>query len=373
MQRIFNVIRGDKTIWTAIIGLTLISLVALYSSARTLAVRFNTPVEIILLKHAFHLFLGLLIIIGMQYINYRFFAKISFFLLIISIILLVYTNLQGKESAINQATRWINLFGISFQTSDLAKFSLIVHLAKMLTIKQEEIKNFSTGFFPLIFWILVVCGLIAPSDLSMAILVFSTSIILIYIGGVRLKYILALFLAGAIGFAILLNTASRATTWKNRIKDYTQMLTDPNYEPSYQIVQSHIAIAEGGITGKGPGKSIQRFYLPNPYDDFVYAIIVEEYGLIGGIVVLMLYLVFLYRAMVVVTRSNTFGALLSAGLAFLIVGQALINMGVTTGLLPATGLPLPIVSKGGTSILFTSLSIGLILSVSKKALNDEET
>ena len=373
MQRIFNIIRGDKTIWTAVIGLALLSLATFYSSARSLAARAHTPVELLLLKHAFHLFLGLIIIIIVQHINHRIFAKLSFPLLIISIILLIYTNLQGKEGAINQATRWINIFGVSFQTSDLAKFSLIVHLAKMLTIKQEEIQKFSSGFLPLIFWILFICGLIAPSDLSMAILVFATSIVLIFIGGVRLKYILALFLAGAIGFAVLINTASRATTWKNRIKDYTQMITDPDYEPSYQIVQSHIAIAEGGIVGKGPGKSIQRFYLPNPYDDFIFAIIVEEYGLIGAFVVLMLYLIFLYRAMFIVTQSNTFGALLSAGLTFLIVGQALINMGVTTGLLPATGLPLPIVSKGGTSILFTALSIGIILSVSKKALNNEET
>ena len=373
MANIFKTIKGDKTIWTVVLGLSFISLIALYSSARTLALRFNTPVEIIVLKHFLHLLLGLGIIIIMQYVNYRIFAKISFFLLLISIILLVYTNLQGKEGAINQATRWINIFGISFQTSDLAKFSLMVHLAKMLTLKQEEIKNFYRGFLPLIFWVLIICGLIAPSDLSMAILVFVSSIILIYIGGVRLKYILILFVAGVIGFTILFYTASRANTWKSRINDYISMFSNPDHEPSYQIIQSHIAIAEGGLLGKGPGKSIQRYYLPNPYDDFVYAIIIEEYGLIGGIIVLALYLIFLYRAMVVVTHSNTFGALLSAGLAFLIVGQALINMGVTTGLLPATGLPLPIVSKGGTSILFTSLSIGLILSVSKKALNEEET
>ncbi len=380
-----KLIKGDKTIWTIVIALTLISVLAFYSSARNLAARAGNPVEVIVLKHTLHLILGLGIIVLMQFVNFRVFARISFLLLGLAIILLIYTNLQGRAGAINQANRWINIFGFSFQTSDLAKFSLVVHIAKMLTIKQHEIQNFNRGFVPVILWILIICGLIAPSDLSMALLVFLTSIVLIYIGRVRLKYILSLFLIGILGLIILVNTAKRATTWKNRINDYISMMTDPSYEPSYQIIQSHIAIAEGGIIGKGPGKSTQKLYLPNPYDDFVFAIIVEEYGTVGALVVISLYLMFLFRAMVIVTKSLSisnaaddseyktlmFGALLSAGLSFLIVGQALINIGVTTGLLPATGLPLPIISKGGTSILFTSLSIGIILNVSKQVMKEK--
>ncbi len=378
-----KIIKGDKTIWAIVIALSLISLLAFYSSARNLAARTATQVEIVVLKHFLHLLLGLGVIVLMQFVNFRIFAKLSFFLLVLAIILLVYTNLRA--GAINQANRWINIFGFSFQTSDLAKFALVVHIAKMLTLKQDEIENFNKGFVPVILWILIICGLIAPSDLSMALLVFLASIVLIYIGRVKLKYILALFLVGTLGLVILVNTAKRATTWKNRIDDYISMMTDPDYEPSYQIIQAHIAIAEGGTFGKGPGKSTQKLYLPNPYDDFVFAIIVEEYGTFGALIVISLYLMFLFRAMVIVTKSLSisnaadekeyktlmFGALLSAGLAFLIVGQALINIGVTTGLLPATGLPLPIISKGGTSILFTSLSIGIILNVSKQVMQEK--
>jgi cell division protein FtsW len=246
-----------------------------------------------------------------------------------------------------------------------------MYLAKLLTLRQGVIKDFTEGFLPAIFWVTIICGLIAPTNLSTALVLFTASVLVMFVGGVEMKFIGILFLVGLMGVLLLFATAKRAATWKNRLHAYYEQLVtneDGVYEGSYQALQSNIAIASGGFFGKGAGKSAQRNYLPLAFSDFVYAIIIEEYGLLGGALVLGLYLVLLFRVVLIITVSKTYGAMVAAGLAFMLTMQALINMGVTVGVLPVTGLTLPMISMGGTSILFTGFSLGVILSVSREAM-----
>lgn len=368
MQKLLQKLEGDRGIWMAVILLLLVSLLAIYSSTSTLAQRFQDGnTEHYLLKHTILLFVGLAIIFFVHRLDYRFFAKISPFLLGLSVLLSAYTLLQGEEDAINSANRWINIFGQSFQPSDLAKFSLMVYLALVLTRKQEKIHDFKTGFIPVIGVVMLLVLFIAPADLSTAVLMFLSASMLMFVAGVRLRFIGGLWGAGVLGLVLLFMFAPRVGTWMHRLDDYAGRLTYKHYEVNYQSQQSNIAIASGGFSGVGAGKSVQRNYLPQPYSDFIYAIIIEEYGLLGGVFVLSLYIVILIRAVGIITFSKTFGAFLAAGLSFLLVLQAIINMGVTTGLLPVTGLPLPLISLGGTSMLFTCLAFGVILSVSREA------
>ena len=364
-------LKGDRGIWLVIVLLALISTLAVYSSSSSLAFRFqNGNTEFYLVKHVILLGLGFVVMYVTHRLDYRFFARISLVLLLLLVVLLLYVMLFGQRDEINGASRWISVFGQSFQPSDLAKFSLMIYLARLLTEHQADIKDFYRGFLPSISWVLIICGLIAPSNLSTALLLFGVSLILMLIAGISLRHIGGLVLIGVVGIGLLFATAKRAETWKNRLRDYAAGWTDPDYEPQYQVKQAYIAIATGGVLGQGAGKSAQRHYLPESYSDFVYAIVIEEYGLVGGLVVLALYLILLFRSVAIVTLSKTFGALLAAGLSFLIVIQALINMGVTVGVLPVTGLPLPMLSMGGTSMLFTGMSLGVVLSVSRAALEN---
>ncbi|MCB0847656.1 MAG: FtsW/RodA/SpoVE family cell cycle protein, partial [Bacteroidetes bacterium] len=285
--------------------------------------------------------------------------------------LLLYTIIQGSE--VNEAARWITIFGQSFQPSDLAKLTLVVYLAKLLTQRQDVIKDFTEGFLPALFWVTIICGLIAPSDLSTASLMFASSVMVMFIAGISLKHIGMLVGVALLGLMILGSTAKRADTWQARWNDYTGRLFNEYYEGNVQTNQATIAIATGGMFGKGVGKSSQRNFLPHAHADFVFAIIIEEYGLIGGMVVICLYLMLLLRSVSIVTVSKTFGALMAAGLSFILVLQAMLNMGVTVGLLPITGLTLPMISMGGTSILMTSISLGIILSVSRDAIEKGRT
>ena len=362
-------LKGDKIIWLVALLLGLISLLAVYSSTSALAFRYqggNT--EYYFLKHFFLLLLSFLVMFIVHQFDYKFFSKISFFLVFISIILLVYTLLQGDQFEINEAQRWISFMGQSFQASDFAKFSLIVYLARVLTEKQDYIKDFNKSFLPVILIVSVICGLIAPANLSTAVLLFACSLILMFIAGISLRYIMILLMIGFFGVLMLMFTVKRGETWRNRLRDYIERISSTDYVPNYQTEQANIAISTGGILGKGVGKSVQRNFLPHPYSDFIFAIIVEEYGLIGALIILGLYFALLFRSLAIITISKTFGALLAAGLSFLIVLQALVNIGVTVGILPVTGLPLPFISMGGTSLLFTGMSLGVILSVSKAAM-----
>ncbi|MCS7073651.1 MAG: putative lipid II flippase FtsW [Bacteroidia bacterium] len=370
-KRIWNHLRGDHGIWVILIVLSCFSLLAVYSSTAALAFKKQSGnTEYYLLKHSILLVLSLIIAYFTHKIDYRIFAKVSTPLLMVSVLFLAYTLLQGEADAINGAKRWINVFGLSFQPSDLAKISLLVYLAKRMTEKQDNLKDFQKGFLPVILIVSLICGLIAPTNLSTALLLFLTSILLMFIGGISMKHIGGMALIGIIGLVILVQFAPRAKTWKSRIEKYVERWTGDEYEPHYQTIQSNIALARGGLFGNGIGKSIQRNYLPHPYSDFVYATIVEEFGLVGGLIVLFCYIALLFRSVAIATVSKTFGALLAAGLGFLIVIQAVVNIGVTVGLLPVTGLPLPLISMGGTSLIFTGLSIGIILSVSRTAIEE---
>jgi len=370
MGTILNRIKGDKVIWAVVFLLTLLSFLAVYSSTGTLAYKYHGGnTEYYMLKHAVILIFGLLLMYFAHLIKYTYYSRIFQIALYIAVPLLAITLLFGLN--LNEAKRVLPLpFNLTFQTSDLAKITLIIYLARMLSKKQEIIKDFRSAFVPLMLPVIIVTILILPENFSTAALLFSTCLVLIFIGRVKFTYILGMVGIGLAGLAITVtilmfmpgDSQGRLGTWKNRVTSFI----DGKGENNYQIEQSKIAIATGGIIGKMPGNSTQRNFLPHPYSDFIFAIIIEEYGIIGGIFLVLLYLILLYRAVKIVTQSpGTFGAFLTIGVAFSLVFQAMINMGVAVNLLPVTGQPLPLVSMGGTSIWFTSLSIGIILSVSK--------
>lgn len=362
-------IKGDKIIWLLIFSLAVVGLLAIYSASSALSFRqVGENTEYYMLTHIIQLIMGFGVMYVVHLLNYRVFARITQILLVVTIPLLLYTILKGSE--INEAARWVTIFGQSFQPSELAKITLVIYLAKLLTQRQDVIKDFTEGFLPALFWVTVICGLIAPSDLSTAGLMFITSLMIMFIAGIDSRYLAMLIMVGGFAVMVLFTTAKRSATWKSRMNDYVERLSDSEYDGNYQTTQANIAIATGGLLGKGVGKSSQRNFLPHAHADFVYAIIIEEYGLVGGVVVLVLYLLLLFRCISIASLSKTFGALMASGLAFLLVLQAIINMGVTVGLLPITGLTLPMISMGGTSILFTAVSLGIILSVSRDALEN---
>jgi len=367
LKRILDNIKGDRYIWMIILALSAISLLAVYSSTRTLAYKYqggNT--EYYLFKHFFILALGLVMVYLAHRIDYRYYSRIAQLLLFISVPLLLYTLLFGNE--LNDAKRWITLpvINLSFQTSDLAKLALIMYTARILSKKQGVMHSFKDAFVPVIIPILLICGLIAPEDLSSAAILFLTCLLIMFIGRVHFKYMAAtvgggvFVLMAIILFATFSTDKGRIETWRSRIENY---LDKDN--PSYQTEQANIAIAKGGLFRLAPGKSTQCNFLPHPYSDFIYAVIIEEYGLFGGILIVFLYLWLLWRVIRIVVQSpRAFGALLSIGLGMSLVIQAMVNMGVTVGLLPVTGLTLPFVSMGGTSIWFNGIALGIILSVS---------
>ena len=368
MNWLLSRIRGDIHIWLIVFIMTIISVMVVYSSVESLAyARKSGNTEYYLFRQFAVILFGLLFMYGTHLINYVYFSRLAQILLFASFPLLILTYFFGPE--INEARRWLVLPGtnMTFQTSDLAKLALVMYLARILSKKQDVIKDFRQSFLPMGIAIIAICVMIAPSDLSTAILIFVTSIVLIFIGRASLKHI-SLFIASIIIIASLsvflamkLGSPGRVATWNNRVESFFG-----ETEPSYQTVQSKIAIAKGEVLGRGPGHSVQKNFLPNPYSDFIYAIILEEYGLLGGMFVIFLYLWLLSRSIRIVIKSpNAFGALLSVGLSISLVMQAFINMAVATSLLPVTGLTLPLISMGGTSVLFTSISVGIILSVSR--------
>ena len=354
-------LKGDPVIWAIVFIFSLISIAVVYSATGTLA--FSTRggnTEYFLLKHTLLIALGLFSMWIAHLIDFKYYSRLAQFGVFLSIPLLLYTWLFG--SSLNEASRWITIpiINQTFQPSDLAKLSLVAYLASMLSKKQGDIDNLKDTFIPVLGWCGAICGLIAMTDLSTAMMLFTTCLLLMFIGRVPMKYIGGLVMVGVIFGSMALAIGQRAGTAASRIESFM------SGDLSYQSEQAHIAISNGGVVRFAPGQSVQRNFLPHPYSDFIYAIIIEEYGMLGGMLVLFLYLVLLYRGMVTVARSNkAFGGLLSAGLSFLLVIQAMINMGVTVGLGPVTGLPLPLLSMGGTSLLFTGIAIGIIISVSR--------
>ncbi len=361
-------INGDPVIWTVVILLSCLSILVVYSATGTLAYKMmDGNTEHYLFKHSGLVLLSLSAMWVAHKIDYRYYSRLSQFALWLSVPLLIITWKYGVN--INDATRWITipLINQPFQPSDLAKLALIANLASMLSKRQQNIADFKESFIPMLLWCGVICGLIAMTDFSSGLLLFLTCLLIMFIGRVPIKYLLMLLIVGALAGSLAVQFGQRGETVVSRVERFFS-----NEEIPFQAEQSYIAIATGGITGKGPGKSVRRNFLPHPYSDFIYAIIIEEYGFLGAIGVIMLYLTLLYRGMRTVAKSDrAFGGLLSAGLAFALVAQALVNMGVAVGLGPITGLPLPLVSMGGTSLLFNGIALGIILSVSKEEQNQQ--
>jgi cell division protein FtsW len=354
-------LQGDRVIWAVVFALSLISILVVYSSIGTLAYKRSSSTESYLLKHTFMVMLGLGAMWVAHKIDYRYYSKISRLALWVSVPLLLYTFKFG--TSLNEAARWITLpiINTSFQPSDFASLALIINLASMLSKKQQNIDDIKEALIPVLIWCGVICGLIALTNLSTAMLLFATCMLIMFIGRVPVKYLAMLVLVGLLAGAVAFKFGTRGTTALNRITAFIN-----SEELPFQAKHGRIAVATGGIVGKGPGNSEQRNILPHPYSDFVYAIVIEEYGMIGGIVVLVLYLILLHRGMKAAYNSErAFGGLLSAGLSFDLVCQAMVNMGVVVGLGPITGQPLPLISMGGTAMVFTGLSVGIILSVSR--------
>lgn len=353
-------------LWGIVFAFSLISVAVVYSATGTLAYRNRDGnTEYFLFKHSSLILLGLACMWVAHKVHYRYYSRLSLFALILSAPLLLITYFFGSN--INEASRWVTIpvVELTFQPSDLAKLALISYLASMLSKKQKELENWQRTLVPMLVWTVAICGLIALTNTSTAVLLFLTCMLLMFIGRVPFKYLISVILIGTVVGGIALAAGQRLDTAVSRVEDFM----DPN-KTAFQLEQSYIAIATGGVVGKGPGNSDQRDILPHPYSDFIYAIILEEYGLLGGVAVLFLYLALLYRGLVTVQKSNgAFAGLLSAGLSFSLVIQGMINMGVAVGLGPITGLPLPLLSMGGTSLIFTGISLGIILSVSR---SDEE-
>ena len=369
IDNILSKTRGDRWIWLIVILLSVISMLAVYSSIGTLAYKQGRIPESILMKHFAMIVAGIALMYISHKLDYRYYAGISKLLMFVTIPLLFYTLIFGSH--VNDASRWIAIpgTGLSFQTSDLAKLALITYLARTLSRKQENIKDVKQSFAPIMGSVCVVFILIALANLSTALMLFGVSILLLIIGRISIKQIAIVCVAGAVLLAGVVLLGPRRHTYASRMHTFLHHdKADP--AKSFQSDHAKIAIATGGVLGKGIGKSTEVNYLPEAYSDEIYAIIVEQTGLIGGVIIIMLYLFLLYRCVKIVTKApKAFGALLAAGLSFSLTIQAFANMAIATGMGPVSGVPLPLVSMGGTSILFTSVAFGIILSVSKD--NDE--
>lgn len=383
--------KGDQFIWGIVVLLALTSLLVVYSATGSLAYKmYKGNTEVYLFKQLIFIILGLTVIYFMHRVNYTIYARVARILFILSIPLLLYTLFFGAK--INEGSRWIKLpvINMTIQTSDLAKVALFMYLSRQLSKRQDTIKDFKKGFIPVIWPVIVICALIMPANLSNALLTGATSLLLMFIGRVSAKHIAMVIAVALIPVIIIvsvavmtydpkvsaaeevqktavvekINSVGRLGTWVKRVQDF--IYAKAENEP-YQVVQAKIAIANGGILfGKGPGNSTQKNYLPQAYNDFIYSIIIEEYGLFGGAFILFIYMVFLFRGINIFRRCPyAFGAFLALGLSFTLVIQAIANMAVNVNIVPVTGVTLPLVSMGGSSFLFTCAAIGIILSVAR--------
>jgi cell division protein FtsW len=364
-------IKGDKVIWVVVILLSIVSLLAVYSSSGMLAYRKqggNT--EYYLIKQFVLLLFGFSLMYFTHLIRYTYFSRISQIGLVLSIGLLLYTMIHAD--VVHNSRRWDDIFGISYQSSDIVKLFLIMSLARLLSKKQELVNDFKSGFLPVILPVILVCAMILRDNFSTAAILFATCLVLMFIGRVKLLFIVSVIglgLASVFLIFILAKTFPevfpRGDTWVKRIETF---FNNEKASPDavYQVTQSKIAIASGGLLGKSPGKSTQKNFLPHAESDFIFAIIVEEYGIAGGAFIVLLYCILFFRVVRIAMKcQGSFGALLAIGIGFSLVFQALINMAVAVNLFPVTGQTLPLISMGGTSIWITSIALGIILSVSR--------
>ncbi|TCZ69917.1 FtsW/RodA/SpoVE family cell cycle protein [Flaviaesturariibacter aridisoli] len=398
-----NVLRktkGDKVIWALVGLLVLVSLLVVYSATGSLAYKnYKGNTEVYLFKQVVFIALGFCVIYFAHRVNYTLYSRVAKVLFLLSIPLLIYTLFFG--ATINQGSRWIRLpiINMTMQTSDLARLALFMYLARILSRRQNVIKDFKKGFLPVIGPVALTCALIAPANLSTALLLGATCMMLLFIGRVSSKHLLLTIGVAAIPVAILISAAvvkhktggdeeeattvaapkpksnrltARVDTWISRVENFMYGSKEVSNDDSYQTDQAKIAIATGGALGLGPGNSQARNFLPQAYNDFIYSIIIEEYGLVGGAFIIFVYLALLFRCIRLYKRCPyAFGAFLALGLSFTLVLQAMANMAVNVNLFPVTGVTLPLVSMGGSSFLFTCLAIGIILSVARNVEQHE--
>lgn len=382
--------RGDKVIWALVVLLALVSLLAVYSATGSLAYKnYKGNTEVYLFKQIAFIVVGILVIYFAHLVNYTLYSRVATIMFLLVIPLLVYTLFFGVR--MNEGSRWIRLplINMTMQTSDLAKLALFMYLARLLSKKQDVIKNFRKGFLPVMIPVGIVCLLIAPANLSTALLLGASCLMLLFIGRARTKHILLTMGIAMIPILFLIIAAvashksanddtttvaeksssglfARVETWIGRVENFIYGGKEADNDEMYQVNQAKIAIAQGGVLGVGPGNSTTRDYLPQAYNDFIFAIIIEEYGFVGGVFIVFIYLVFLYRCIRIFKRCPyAFGAFLALGLSFTLAIQAVANMAVTVNLFPVTGVTLPLVSMGGSSFIFTCLAIGIILSVAR--------
>jgi len=375
MQQIFKNIKGDRLIWAIVALLAILSFLPVYSAASNLAYRGGgSNTFTFFVKHFVHLLLGFSIMYGVHKIPYRYFRGLSLVMIPIVLVLLTITILQGTTVEGASASRWIQIpfVNMSFQTSTFAAVVLMVYVARYLSKMKDKIITFKTSILPLWMPVFLVLALILPSNFSTTAIIFTMVLVLVFLGGYPVKYLAVILGSGLIVLTFFVLVAKmtdgplkvKVNTWENRIKNYWN---GEDTEADYQIEKAKIAIASGKIKGVGPGKSIQKNFLPQSSSDFIFAIIIEEYGLIGGFLIMLLYLWLLFRVVIVAQKADTvFGKLLVLGVGLPIIFQALINMAVAVELFPVTGQTLPLISSGGTSIWMTCLALGIILSVSAR-------
>lgn len=376
MKTIFANIKGDKAIWAIVALLALFSFLPVYSASSNLAYLYGDGNTIkFLFKHFAHLLLGFAILYGVHRIPYHYFRGLSIIALPVIFVLLLVTLSQGTTIGGATASRWIRIpfVGVGFQTSTLAAVVLMTYVARYLSKIKDKVVTFKETLLPLWLPVFLILGLILPANFSTTAIIFVMIVTLMFIGGYPLRYLMIIMGVGIIGlsmfygFVKVANVESltiKVNTWENRVSNF---FDNEDTEGDYQIEKAKIAIASGGLTGLGPGKGVQKNFLPQSSSDFIYAIIVEEYGLLGALFLLTMYLLLLFRLVIVVHKSASFfGKLLVIGVGLPIIFQALINMGVATELFPVTGQTLPLISSGGTSIWMTCLALGMVLSVSAK-------
>ena len=388
-SQLINRTRGDKYIWVILVLLTLVSILVVYSATGSLVYKSEKiNVNFFLFKQLSFATFGFAFVYMLHRMNYTVFSKYAKLLLYIAVPLLVYTLFWGAK--INDGSRWIKipLLPFTIQTSDFAKLALFIYISKLLSKRQEVIKDFRQGFWPILAPVLLICALIMPANLSNALLTGASAMLLMFIGRIHFKHIFLVLLVAAVIVGAIVSIAvltyegkakddisrpvgiekvkskGRIGTWVKRVQDF---IYASDSETPYQVQQAKIAIANGGIfVGLGPGNSRQRNFLPQAYNDFIYSIIIEEYGLMGGAFIMFIYLIFLFRCIRIFRRCPyAFGAFLALGLSFTLVIQAVANMAVNVNLLPVTGVTLPLVSMGGSSFIFTCAAIGIILSVAR--------
>ncbi|NJC25283.1 FtsW/RodA/SpoVE family cell cycle protein [Neolewinella antarctica] len=371
--RIATELRGDRVIWALVVLFSIISMVAVYSSVSDLAYEDRGgSTGYYLVKHGIILGVGLVIIYVGHLLAYTKYSRWAPGLLVAAVVLLLMTMFFGLE--INNAKRWLKIpfVGLTFQSSDFAKLALIIFVARSIGSKQEVIKDFKEAFVPIILPVVGICALIAVNDLSSAIMLFFICLLMMVVGRVALQYVLMLVLTGLCVFSLMVMIGSkypslipRAATWESRIESFFDG-REPDPRAMEQVDYATVAMSNGGVFGQGPGNSLQRNYVFSAHADFIYSIIVEEYGALGGLVVIGLYVLLFFRVVKLVTKSSkAFGAMVAFGIGTSLLLQAFFNIAVNLDLLPITGLPLPLISMGGTSTLFTCISLGIILSVSK--------